>query len=258
MFGLWLVACAGGSSVGDRERSVKQYELAVGLQAEGNFPGAFKTLFEAIELDPDNSAAHHLLASLFLMKRSENPTRHDALSEEHFQATLRIEGEKEEPSKAMMADAYNGLGVLRIHQKRYAEAEDFLKRAIEVDLFNTRAYMAWGNLGWAYQEQGRHGDAQEALKRAIQLNPSFCVGHYRLGKDYLDTKSYSEAEQVLTKAIEVDDRCGSFQDAWHLRGVARMNLGYRDDARGDFERCVELAPGTDAGQACERYLEATY
>lgn len=250
--------CAGATTHSKREQSVKQYELAVGLQAEGNFSGAFKTLFRAIELDPDNAAAHHLLGSLFLMKRDENPSRHDALSEKHFRESVRVEGEKDQPSKTMLADAYNGLGVLRIHQGRHDEAIELLREAVDVDLFNTRAYMAWGNLGWALQEKGQHDEARDALARAVKLNPGFCVGHYRLGKGYLDTEQFQDAEQFLTRAIEADERCGSFQDAWHLRGVARMNLGYRDDARADFERCVELAVATEAGRACSRYLEATY
>ncbi|MDD9939476.1 MAG: tetratricopeptide repeat protein [Myxococcales bacterium] len=253
-----LGACTTGTSADAHERSVKQYELAVGLQAEGNFPSAFKTLFKAIELDPDNANAHQLLANLFLMRRADNPDRHDPLAEKHFGEVLRIERGSDQPSKATIADALNGLGVLRVHQGRHDEAIVSFKEAIDEDLFNARAYMAWGNLGWAYAEKGDYQDSIQALRRAVGLNRGFCVGHYRLGKSFLATKAFSEAEQALTKALEVDERCASFQDAWHLRGAARMGLGYRDDARSDFERCIELAPSTEAGTACSRYLEATY
>ena len=71
-------------------------------------------------------------------------------------------------------------------------------------------------------------------------------------------KAHEDAERALTSAIEADARCASFQDAWHLRGETRMKLGGREDARADFERCVELAPQSEAGKACARYLEATY
>jgi hypothetical protein len=37
-----------------------------------------------------------------------------------------------------------------------------------------------------------------------------------------------------------------------------MKLGNRTDARGDFEHCLELGQNSEAGQACQRYLEATY
>jgi tetratricopeptide (TPR) repeat protein len=74
----------------------------------------------------------------------------------------------------------------------------------------------------------------------------------------MNTKQYEKAEQAFTQALEADERCGVFQDAWHLRGAARMNLGLRDDARADFERCVELEADNEAGTSCGRYLEATY
>ena len=79
-----------------------------------------------------------------------------------------------------------------------------------------------------------------------------------MGDAYLKAKEPAKAEQALTQAIESDTRCSGFQDAWHLRGESRMKLGMRDDARADFERCVELDANTDAGKSCGRYLEATY
>lgn len=253
-----LAGCASGSTSSDQERSLKQYELAVGLQAEGNQVGAFKTLYEALELDPGNVKAHQLLASLYLLYRDDDPTRHDLEAEKHFRRVIQIEEDADEPNKTLLADAYNGLGVLRIHQGAGEDAVELLTKAVEVDPFNPGAYMAYGNLGWAYQEVGNLEEAQKALSRAVKLNPGFCVGHYRLGATYMSQKSFEEAEQALTRAIEAHDSCEAFQDAWHLRGEARMNLGHREDARGDFERCVELSPKTPAGESCRRYLEATY
>ena len=118
--------------------------------------------------------------------------------------------------------------------------------------------MAWGNRGWADQEQGDHKKAREALGRAIKLNPAFCVGHFRLGKVLVAAKSFEQADSALTNAIEAHDSCAAFQDAWHARGEVRLNLGLREDARMDFERCVELQSETESGKACLRYLEAAH
>jgi tetratricopeptide (TPR) repeat protein len=103
-----------------------------------------------------------------------------------------------------------------------------------------------------------HTKAIDALVRAVKLHPRFCVGYYRLGSAYVKTREYEKAKQAFTQAIEADERCKIFQDAWHLRGEVRMSLGLRDDARSDFERCVELDANNDAGTSCGRYLEATY
>ena len=237
---------------------MKQYELAIGLQGEGNTPGAFQALFKALEIDPLNAKAHLLLGTMFLISRDDNPKEYDLKAEQHFREALRIQAtERKQPEQSLLADAHNGLGVLYIHQQRYPEAAAELLKAV-ADLFNRDAYMAWGNLGWAYLEMKAFPKAIDALVRAVRLRPNFCVGYYRLGTAYMNTKQHEEAEQALTQAIEADKRCGTFQDAWHLRGEARMKLGQRDDARADFERCVELDAHTDAGKSCSRYLEATY
>lgn len=254
-----LLACGtNGVSPQDADRSMKQYELGIGLHGEGNTPGALAALYRALEIDPNNAKAHLLLGNLFLLQRDDNPKAYDQKAEHHFREALRIQASEDRlPEQSLTPDAHNGLGVLYVHQKRYAEAIAELNKAIE-DLFNRDAYMAWGNLGWAYLEMQDWKHAIDALVRSVKLHPRFCVGYYRLGLAYLKTREFEKAEQALTQAIEADERCKTFQDAWHLRGEARMNLGLRDDARADFERCVELDANNEAGKSCGRYLEATY
>ena len=259
---LWvmlLVGCgARGVSPQDADRSMKQYELAIGLQGEGNAPGAFQALFKALELDPNNAKAHLLLGTMFLLRREENPQQYDTKAEHHFREVLKIQAsDARQAEESLVPDARNGLGVLYIHQGRYADAITQLDKAV-ADLFNRDAYMAWGNLGWAYLQMKNYPKAIDALVHSVRLHPHFCVGFFRLGTAYLETHAFQDAEQALTQAIEADERCKTFQDAWHLRGEARMNLGLRDDARADFERCVELDANTAAGKSCGRYLEATY
>jgi tetratricopeptide (TPR) repeat protein len=253
-----LLACGGkGVSPQDADRSMKQYELAIGLHGEGNSAGAFHALYKSLEIDPTNAKAHLLLGNLFLLKRDDNPG-YDEKVEHHFREVLRIQaGEQRQPEQSLVPDARNGLGVLYVHQKKYPAAVAELTKAVE-DLFNRDAYMAWGNLGWAYLEMQDYPKAIDALIRAVRLHPRFCVGYYRLGRAYMATREHEKAEQAFTQAIEADERCATFQDAWHLRGEARMNLGLRDDARSDFERCAELDPSNAAGKSCGRYLEATY
>ena len=237
---------------------MRQYELAVGLRGEGNSPGAYQTLYKALEIDEDNTQAHLLLAHMFLIDRDDNPVANDQQAEDHFEKALEIQSsDRAKPEQSLASEAHNGLGVLRIHQGRYAEAVVELKKAV-ADLFNREAYMAWGNLGWAYYHLNETDKAVDALLRSVKLHPRFCVGFFRLGQAYMKVGKHEEAEQAFTSAVSVDERCNSFQDAFHRRGEARMNLGMREEARADFERCVEIASANDAGKSCRRYLEATY
>jgi tetratricopeptide (TPR) repeat protein len=242
----------------EADKSMKQYELAIGLQGEGNTPGAFQTLYRALEIDPGNAKAHLLLGSMFLLNRKDDPAGYDQKAEENFRKALEIQASNDPiPEQSLAADAHNGLGVLYLHMGRYDEAIVELTKAVE-DLFNRDAFMAFANLGWAYTEKGDYDKAVSSLERSLRLNPKFCVGFYRLGVAYAKGKRFEQAEESLTHALEADERCKLFQEAWHARGEARMNLGLRDDARGDFERCVELDKNTVAGKACTRYLAATF
>jgi tetratricopeptide (TPR) repeat protein len=238
---------------------MKQYELAVGLQQEGNKPGAFKTLHKAIDLNPFNARAHLLLGKLFLLNRDDNPQEFDQKAEQHLRAVLDIQGGEHasDEFQSSVAEAHNDLGVLMLHQGQPRRAVPEFEAAIS-DLFNREAHMAWGNLGWSYLEMHDYPKAIDALSRAVRLRRDFCVGHWRLGEAYMGTKEYEKAETEFTAAIESDKRCQEFQHAWHGRGMARMSLGNREDARADFERCVELGPKSEEGTACSRNLEAIY
>jgi type IV pilus assembly protein PilF len=237
---------------------MKQYDLAIGLQGEGNTPGAFQSLYKAIALDPKNAKAHLLLGKLFLVARDDNPAHYDQEAEKHFRTVLEIQASSDRQSEqSLTSSALNSLGVLYLHQNHAELAVTQLTKAV-ADLFNPEAYVAWGNLGWAHHALGNYPKAIDELGRSVKLNPKFCVGFYRLGVVQTKMRAFQEAEEALTAAIEADERCKAFQDAWHARGEVRMNLGRRDDARADFERCVELAARNETGRSCKRYLEATY
>src|SRR5262249_29625579 len=150
--------------------------------------------------------------------------RYDREAEVHFRKVLEIQKSATPAPDALGSEARNGLGVLHIHQGRYREAVQELNGAVS-DLFNRDAYMAWGNLGWAYLELHQYPKAIDALVRSVRLRRDFCVGHFRLGRAFLETHDFAKAEQSLTSAVEADPRCDTFQDAWQLRGEARMNLG---------------------------------
>jgi type IV pilus assembly protein PilF len=249
--------CGGGASVEDARRSVRQYELAVGLREEGNKAGAYRALYRALELDPENADAHLLLGNMFLIYREDSSAANDAKAEHHFGQALRLVSDRKDADENALSDARNGLGVLYLHQRRFDDAERVLREAAE-DLFNRQAYLAWGNLGWVYFMRGDFPRAIEALKRAVDLHRHFCVGYYRLGRAHLSMGDFDQAEQAFTRAIEADSRCEPFQDAWYRRGEARANLGHRDDAIADFERCIALQADSEAGRACSRYIEATH
>ncbi|QQR91490.1 MAG: tetratricopeptide repeat protein [Myxococcales bacterium] len=249
-----LSACGGRQGQSDAERSVTEMHLAAGMRQESNIPGALQHYQTALELDSENAEAHLQLGHLYL---TEVDYRDLSKAEVHLKEALRLRDELESVRRGLAPEAQTMLGALYINEKRFADAEKVLQEAI-ADVNNMQPHFAWGNLGWAHFEQKDYQKAEQALGRAVQLQPRFCVGHYRLGQIYVAMKNYERAEEVLTGAIENDARCKSFfQDAWRLRGEIRAELGHREDAISDFERCVEIAKSTTTGKSCRRYLEAS-
>jgi tetratricopeptide (TPR) repeat protein len=252
-----LIAACGGASNGvreDSERSIAEMRLAAGMRQERNIPSALQHYQRALELDEGNAEAHLQLGHLYLTEPDYGDFKK---AEHHLKEALRLQREDDTVRRGIAPEVQTMLGALYINQNRYQDAVKVLEDAI-ADIHNSQPHFAWGNLGWAHYEHEHYKEAEKALLRAVQLQPRFCVGHYRLGQTYVALKNYERAEQALSHAIESDTRCKSFfQEAWRLRGETRAQLGHRDEAIGDFERCVEIAKTTPAGKSCQRYLEAS-
>lgn len=220
---------------------------------ENSLPMAFQHLLEAVRLDPENAEAHNVLGVLFT-------ARHNfAVALEHLQAALHLtENHDLQLRPSLTAEIHNNLGVLYMEQEHYDQAIPEFEGAT-ADLMYTTPYLAWANLGYAYFKKEQYPDAVRALQQAVTLQRDFCLGYLRLGQTYLAMQRFDDAEQALTHVVEVPNTtCNTTQDAWMMRGQARAQLGHRDDATTDFERCVELAADSDAGHACRRYLETLH
>jgi type IV pilus assembly protein PilF len=250
--GCALAACAGGSGEGvkDPDRmSESEYDIARDLWLRRSSPReALDHALKAVELDEDNADAAHLVALLYMDFCSRSP--HECrLPEAEKHARLALK------ARADYREATNTLGVILIHQKRYADAIKVLKPLTEDILYQTPE-IAWGNLGWAQLESGATDAAVESLRRSVAAQPLFCVGLYRLGVAYERRREDTAAAEALTRALETQaPGCNSLQDAYAARARVGLRLGNQDGARTDLERCVELSRKTSAGKECSSMLQ---
>ncbi len=247
---LVILAGCGGITREQVERSEREYALGAGLWGARNAPGAFEHLLRAIELDPDNADAHHLLGNLFWI------VRHDFVrGEQHLREAIRAN--RAAPARpGLEAEVKNDLGVLYVNAGRHADAITVLREAA-ADLMNREPAMSWTNLGWAYHEAGQDDRALEALNQAVQLSPRLCLGWYRLGEVRAAREELEQAVSALDRCLEVENEtCQRLQAAWRLRGEVHARLGHHDEALRDLERCVELSADTEDGQTCRRLLDS--
>jgi len=232
-------------------RSEREYDLARGLFGERDFAGAFEHLFEALELDPDNAEAHLLLGNLFFLQRADYDR-----AEHHFREALRA-AEAIEARAGLPSEVRNSLGVMYIHMERLDAAVEILEEAAG-DLLNRDPALAKSNLAWALIEQREYPRAVEVLNGAVQQSPQLCVAWYRLGQARDGLGQLERAEEALSTGLGMENaECRALQVAWRLRGEVRARQGHRPEALADLERCVELAPNTADGRACQRLIDAS-
>jgi type IV pilus assembly protein PilF len=254
-YALVLGACASastGEGVKDPDRmSDSEYDVARDLWLRRNSPReALDHALKAVELNEDNADASHLVALIYMDFCSRNADE-CRLPEAEKHARLALKAKRD------YREAINTLGVILIHQKRYADAINVLKPLTEDILYQTPEN-AWGNLGWAQLESGATDAAIESLRRSIAAQPLFCVGLYRLGLAYERRHEDTAAAEMLTRALETQaPGCNGLQDAFAARARIELRLGpeKQDAARSDLQRCVELSGKTNAGKECSSMLQ---
>jgi type IV pilus assembly protein PilF len=252
VLGYFAVACASSSGEGvkDPDRmSDSEYDIARDLWLRRSSPReALDHALKAVELNEDNADAAHLVALLYMDFCSRGPEEcHLPEAEKHARLALK--------ARADYREAINTLGVILIHEKRYADAINVLKPLTEDILYQTPEN-AWGNLGWAQLEAGSTDAAVESLRRSIAAQPLFCVGLYRLGLAYEKRREDTAAAEALTRALETQaPGCNSLQDAFAARARIEVRLGNQEAAQADLSRCAELSRKTIAGKECSSMLQ---
>ncbi len=194
---LLLAACA-GTQEGDFKENVAEanFKLGVGYMQSGHFDVALQKLLKALEFNDNYPEAHNAIAVLYEEIREYSP------AEMHFKRAIELksdytlarlnyarflcareparlpEGESEfqkiaaDPANAgaTAADAYAGLGVCAHTRNDPAQAETWLRKAVEADPKNTRALYALAVLS---QQQGKTLQARAFLQRYhAQIRPT--------------------------------------------------------------------------------------
>jgi len=133
------------------------------------------------------------------------------------------------------AIALCNLGMAMIEKKKFADAESFLKKAIEV---RPRYAAPHINLGRLYGELGRPADAESEYRRAIGISPLNTDARNRLGAFYQSAGRVNEAEEQFRASLDA----GSTIEAWNGLGDVLLVQSRREDAATAWRNVVELSP----------------
>jgi TolA-binding protein len=129
---------------------------------------------------------------------SHGPTDGLALAKVMYQKVLEM---SDQASRADVAKAYLGLGIVSMKQGDYAPATEYLKRSIEADPEPAAAYL---NLGDVLQAQGNYSEAILNYEAAIKRDPN-------------STAPYCRMVSALSRANRPDEAAKVSAECWSHR-----------------------------------------
>lgn len=108
---------------------------------------------------------------------------------------VKREEERESPTEL------NDKGMMYLSRGMLNEAEEYFKRAIEMD---SNYPIAHNNLAVIYLRRGFYKDAIKELRIATQLKPDYAEAYNNLGVAYFQCQKYTEAKWSFEKAIAIN------------------------------------------------------
>ncbi|MEM1414699.1 MAG: tetratricopeptide repeat protein, partial [Myxococcota bacterium] len=230
------------------ESAEAEYFMGRVAYARGENTTALTRLARAVSLDPRVGEYHLYLAKALLEKGEIGRSRAEV------EQALELDDS--------LAEGYLLRGTIRLRLGRRTPAIDDFKRCLELRPGDGRAQVGMGE---AYEELQDRERAIAAFQRAVELDGTQGEWWYRLGSVLLDAGRPGDAVTALAKATEIGDGVEAGDapalptwvfDAHRIRGDALRLAGRRADARGHYQRYLELAPDSALDrEAVEARLE---
>ncbi len=174
---------------------------AQGLLGMANPQEALDEARRAAELAPDVDEVHRLLATAAWQARRLH------LAQQSFERAVELSGYRAE----VLADFARFMAT----ERGPRPAEKIARQAIEAD---ANSATAWTALGLTQYKLRRHGEAEESLRRALQIDPDDTDAKATLAMLMQDTGRGQQAE-VLVELLE--DAPGSKDFVESVRGEAK-------------------------------------
>ncbi len=196
--------------------------LASVQSLSGNIAKAIEAAKKLVEIEPADPANHHLYGCLLRGAGQSD------LAIKSWKKAISIQSD--------FFPAYQDLiNALRL-SGRHVEAEAILRRAI---LRHPNASLYY-SLGSTLEDSGRWAEAAEYLQRALELQPDSAQIHAHLGKIQNDLGQYAKAETNLKRAINLKP---DFSKAHCALGLTLKNRLRFEEATNCLRKAVALDPG---------------
>ncbi len=214
-------------------QAIVGYGTALGKQFK--LDAADAQLDKAIQLDPNNAAAHSAKAMVLLNRlQSSNNTiiknRDSILQQALQECTQAIQIDSKSP------EAQYNLGMVLKEQGQLNDAASAFRAAIKIDGNFSDAYTG---LGLCKLSQESLAEAQDAFKHAIQINSGNSTAHYGLGKTYVKMGQYDAAIKELNTSLYQYPNSGPSRLAM---GEAYEGQGNTVAAIKEYQQSISIKP----------------
>ena len=186
---------------------------------------AWNVFRRALELEPDHVPTHEEIGILYVgMGQPVQATR-------HLERVVQLDPKRWR--------AYNALGVIADVEKRFSDAVDYYKKALE---HYPDSAMLMNNIGYSYYLSGDLQEATNWLDAAVQTQPGYELAIRNLALLYARQGWYKEA---VNSFLKIDGRPQVYND-----------VGYIAMRNGDYYEAQRLL--TDAIRLSPVYYETAY
>jgi class 3 adenylate cyclase/TolB-like protein/Tfp pilus assembly protein PilF len=204
---------------------------------------------EAIERDPGYATAHALLAdalySQAVLGWTEFPDRELSRSAEEARKAIALAPDQ--------PDGYRALGRVHLLRGEYEQAQNALRRAIEINPSDALALAAWGV---AQSSAGDLSGGIETLRLALRLDPMLEPNYvFELAVAYYLARRHEDALRVAEQGLA---RHPEFAALNMPAAAAAARLGRKDRAAGYVEALRRRLPRLDLDTVGTRFKDPAH
>lgn len=204
-------------SKSDPESSLVPLNLASSYIKKNDIPKAIEELNRAVKFDPGAVEPHAILALVYYSLDKSD------MAEAEYETALKNASALQPEN----INAYKGLGLMYIKQKKLKDAEKAYKLILDLAPDDAEAHFYLGDV---YFESKQSRLAEKELKRAIELKPDYHEALNFLGYLYADeNRNLGQAEALIRKALELEPDSGAYLDS----------LGWLYYKKGKFQQAVK-------------------
>ncbi|OGT21266.1 MAG: type IV pilus biogenesis/stability protein PilW [Gammaproteobacteria bacterium RBG_16_57_12] len=176
---------AGKEAEEQRKKAAQtQVELGIGYMNKGDMDVAKSNLDRALELDPDLASAHNAIA-IYYEHRGENDR-----AASHYKKAARLNPED--------GAALNNYGAFLCKKGRFADAEEYILKAIALPDYDTPEY-AYENLGICAASVDKLDKAEQYFRKALEINNRLPMSLLQMANINFQRRQYMSARAYLQR-----------------------------------------------------------